>query len=243
MTTTENRPSKYEEIESRARKIADEWILKDEDARMTRARSVARRQVEKERLAVLQADPAHYALPMARAGVQGLAVVWRGAPCPADTCVVPGFWSIDETGIYVQPEGHPRQFVASPIVETGRGGDFAALIGHKWVRITRPEVEGHPAASVYSRMVLDALQRAGVTFGPQVTSGVRADALETTPAAVFAVRWLTGYDALSDSIGGCPVRRFPNLRPEDDRPEGGEARMQLGGVLGRMPADVHRRRQ
>ena len=242
MTTTENRPSKQDEIESRARKIADEWIVKDEDSRMIRARSVARRQVERERLAALEADPAYWVRPMMKAGVQGLAQTWAGAPIPADLCIVrDGFWSIEADGIWVTPEGHPKQFVCSPIAETSRGGAYVALVGKKWVEIPRPAVEGHPSPRMYADMVLATLRQANVSFGETIVSGYRSDALDHVPAAVYALCWLTGFDRRSESIGCSPVRRFAKVRRDDDRPDGVEARQALGEVLTRMPRDVRPR--
>lgn len=244
MTATENRPSLSEEVEARTQVIYDQWIEKDSAERRERARRIARRQVQNERLAVLHADPAYWVLPMAKAGVIGLAQTWEGCPVPPDSCIVPdGFWSIEADGVYVTPEGQARQKVVSPIVETS-DGSYAALVGGKWKLVPRPATDQKDRLSprTYAALVMRALQSAGVEFGGEIVAGVRSDDLDRQPASAYAARWLLGIDPGVDAICGSPVRSLRNLRPEDGRPDTTEGRQQLGEVLTRQPRDIGHRR-
>lgn len=229
-------------VDTLAREIVARWDRDEDDKKFARARSLARRQVSAEARAAHDAVPANWIHRMRKAGVVGLAQTWEGAPCSPDLCIARrGLWSIDAEGIWVQPESQARQFVATPVVETPNAGPFAALVKGQWVTSARPAVEGRPTARAYAERALRALVDAGVKFGPAVVTGDRPDNLDRQPAARYVAMWLLGVDPVADSIGNSPVRHLTGIHPDDDRPATAEGRQRLGEVLGRMPADIHRR--
>lgn len=245
MSTVDTHPAETpgpapSEVDRLAAQIVEGWDMKTKREQFTRARRLARRQLEASTRQAVDAVPVNWERRIASAGATGPAIVWPGAPCAPDL-VLPGRspWSIDGEGIWFTSQ-QGRQFVSSPIVPTDDG--YAALVSGSWVTIPRPTVPRGTPAKRLGLAVLEALSAAGVRFGKTITTGDRAELLDHQPAQAYASIWLTGIDVAADSIGNSPLRRLGSLAPEDDRPDGVEARRQLGEALSRQPADIVRRR-
>lgn len=181
------------EVEGRAKAIAEGWQRKEDDDRMARARSIAQRQVRNERQQTVDSKPETWEQRFANARLQGLCAVWPRCPADLSSCVRPGSgFSIDPSGIwFVDGDSSVRSFVASPMVALpgfryafmAKGGDWQTIE----VRAQGRGDDGH-----YARQVVEALAKAGATFGSGVVlPGVNADdPAETYPVGDWVALWL-----------------------------------------------------
>lgn len=194
------------------------WLLKTDNEMNHRALMLARRARETREQAALSADPEHWSRAHRRAQTVGLHMVWPGCPASLDTCIVPGQgWSIDPSGIFfVDIDTSTASFVASPMVNLGDHQFGLMLKGGDWRTI---DVPGGAAerdfAGGYSRLVLEALRRAGASFGSTVDRTVDPDHPELDPAVDYALTWLLG--TFRGAIVGSPVRRLAEVHADRRR--------------------------
>lgn len=210
-------PNGDDAVEARALAIKAGWLAKQDREMMDRARLLARREFQAREQAALTADPEYWARTHRRAQTVGLRMIWPGCPATPDSCVVPrSGWSIDPSGIFfVDIDTGKSSFVASPMVALAHPSFALMRPGGDWQVIDVPAGAERDFSGDYGRLVLEALRRAGATFGSTVDRTTDRDHPELDPAVDYALTWLLG--TFRGAIAGSPVRRLSEVHDERRR--------------------------